>query len=99
MIAIVFASPRLRLREIGRFGGIVIQIEEFAAGGFDFVDEFPIAIAQAEEAEGVVGEEEAHSFVAQGGAALPCFWWIEAEQIADGAGDVDEADGATDWSA
>ena len=90
------AAPRLGLRDIGRFGGIIIQIKKRSAARFDLVDELPRAVAQAEKAEGIVGEEEGHSCFLKGGGALPLGRGIDADEIADRAGDVDEAHGAGD---
>ena len=35
-----------------------MQIEELGSTGVDFVDQLPLAIAQAQEGERVIGEEE-----------------------------------------
>src|SRR6185369_4353018 len=47
-------------REVVALDGVEFHVEEAGAAGAQLVDELVRAVAEAEQAEGVVGEEERH---------------------------------------
>src|SRR5438034_1768283 len=85
--------PRVAIREIRRFLRVLVQIEESRAAGIELVDEFHRAVAQAEHAERIVGEEERHARLGiQHRSALVNPGRGQASQIEHGWSGVDQAD-------